>query len=121
MAGACERGAAGSLRQTDLRSLLRCANASAQLSTEAALEEAFRSVQDIEQQLELPHWLKESCIGDTRVRKFLNAWQITGLLLHMSTRSQQIAARFYCFAAGGRMSSSEWLAFVRAEQFAPPR
>eukprot|EP00966_Prymnesium_polylepis_P102824 2382123-Prymnesium_polylepis.1 len=64
MAATSDRGATGFLRLSELRSLLRCANASTSFSS-VALQEALRAVEEYEQ-LAFPQWTLAAKTGDDR-------------------------------------------------------
>eukprot|EP00966_Prymnesium_polylepis_P314747 7272586-Prymnesium_polylepis.3 len=110
MAATSKRGTTGYLGNSELRHLLKRANASAQLSGEA-LEEAVR---DAEVNLKLPPWI--TLLGDRRHSTVLNACQVTGTLLYLSCVSEHIAKLFASYAIDGTMTTELWLTFVRAKQ-----
>jgi len=147
MAETSERGHTGVLRQTELRALLRRANASSGLSTHE-IHEALRSVGVSEQPAALlkstypsssrpsgteggeaqqqPQNSSRSRLGDLR-RTFsftrrkdtlLDAPRLTGMLLRLCTSSPTISALFDNYAAHGEMDLERWLSFVRNEQLA---
>ena len=114
MAATSERGAAGTLRKSELRPLLRCANASSSLSN-SRLEEALESVEESEQAL--PRWLTTSqTAGDEIKARLLNARQVGELLLRLSTSSAAISQLFERHNLGGQLGLAEWLSFTRSEQ-----
>jgi hypothetical protein len=126
MAATSKRGGTGFLRVRELRALLRCANASPTLSTEA-IEEAFRSVVVTEQQLGLPSWLcsQSNFILDLSINpaagneawyKLVNGRLITGMLHRLSMASQVVAECWNHYAGDGKMGETEFLDFVRTEQ-----
>ena len=112
-------GATGFVHQADLRLVLRLANASVFISAAEALKDA-RPV-DHAPGLMLPEWLQAShASGDHRGR-VLNVQQVTGLLLRLSTASNEISDMYdqYTVDGDGGMGLAEWLAFVSAEQLTP--
>jgi len=115
MAATSERGATGFLRQVELRSLLRRANASSGLST-TAIEEALDAVQDRAERMKLPDWLRPVSAGDGRQHKLLDARHIAGMLLWLCTASQTFARLFHEYSFEGQMHLAQWLRFVRVEQ-----
>ena len=112
MTATSKRGASGSLHRLELRGLLIYANASS-LSGDT-IDEALRSVDEDLERLHLPQWLTASNVD--RQQQLLNARQVTGLLLRLSTSSSALVALFNRYAAGEDMSLREWLSFHRAEQ-----
>ena len=121
MAATSERGASGFLRHSELRSVLRHANASANLQLET-LEATLRAVEESEQALALPKYLRTQHEGHFGIGQWahsevlLNARQVTGLLLRLCTASPQITALFDRFSTQGTMSLAGWLQFVSTEQ-----
>ena len=122
MAATSERGASAFLRQSELRSLLRRANASACLSSEA-LQAILEAEDARDEESQLPPWLRgirrrksktERILGSSD--RLLNAKQIMELLLRLCTASPQIEALFERYAHNGRMDLAGWLEFVRGEQ-----
>jgi hypothetical protein len=111
MAAVGDRGSTGFMLKSEMKALLRCANASPLLSTEA-LDEAVEVAQ--KQRRELPHWLRNAVSGSKQ--QSLGAQEIVELLLWLSLSSPAISKLFELYAAAGEMSSSEWLTFQRAEQ-----
>ena len=103
MAATSERGATGFLPRSWLRSLLRRANASARLSV-TSLAEALKGC---EQRLDLPDWRLPTGGEESKV---LNAQQVTGLLLGLSTSSLTITEIFNHYAVDGSLGLSQWLA-----------
>jgi hypothetical protein len=102
------------VRRSRLPALLARANASAFLSA-AALNQALQSVEEAEQQLQLP-WLKAATIGDDNQQKMLDVRRLTRLLLLLSTDCGQIKILFDNYAQNDRMNLSGWLKFVSTEQ-----
>ena len=116
MAATSDRGATGFLRLAELRSLLRCANASTSLSS-AALQDALRTVQEHEH-LELPQWSLAARTGDDRRQKMLNARHATGMLLRLSVLSLETTRLFDKYADGGQMTLANFSHFIEVEQLA---
>eukprot|EP00966_Prymnesium_polylepis_P150093 3467223-Prymnesium_polylepis.1 len=96
MSATSERGASGFLRHSEVRTLLRRANARPDENV-AVVDEALRSTREYEQLLNLPHWLTQGPAGADQT-KHLNARQVTGMLLRLCTSSQMIARMFRCVA-----------------------
>jgi len=121
MAATSARGATGFLRHSELRSLLRYANASADLSRKE-LEEAIEEIEShSEPRLErkdLPRFLRSShgSVNPSHHHKQLTARQVTALLLRLSTSSAAITEVFHRYAVDDAMGLPEWLAFERSEQ-----
>eukprot|EP00966_Prymnesium_polylepis_P125111 2893326-Prymnesium_polylepis.1 len=115
MAATSTRGTTAYLHQSELRSLLRRANASANISN-VAIEEALLSIEQAEEQIQLPQWLMVACLKQTRPYGVLDARQVTGMLLGLCCSSKEAAQLFETFSSNGRMSSLEWRSFVRSEQ-----
>eukprot|EP00966_Prymnesium_polylepis_P287024 6629830-Prymnesium_polylepis.1 len=115
MAATSRRGAIGILYRTELRSLLRRANASVSI-TNISIEEALLSVEQNELQMELPTWLTVACTKHGHTELTLDLRQMTGLLLRLATSSKDIAERFKAFSSDVEMSMADWLNFVRSEQ-----
>jgi hypothetical protein len=120
MAATSTSGKCGYIRRAELRRLMGRANTSSSIASVAAIEEALRVGQRLEQQLELPAWLKSSAEAANSSRH-LWARQVTRLLVHMSTESQVATELFHCHAVNGRMGSAEWEQFTRTEQLGPPQ
>jgi len=115
MAATTKRGRTGYLRETDLRSILRRANAG-WLSAEA-LDATLRLAEETELQMGgTPPWLQGLPAKGRSSGKQLDVRRVTGVLLRLCTSSRRIAALFERHSADGRMPMSGWLAFVRAEQ-----
>ena len=111
-------GAVGFLRRSDIRSLLRRANASPHASA-AALESTLEAVvdealllDDDEQRQMLP-WLRAA---QTSGQRLLDTPRVAEFLFRLSTSSRQLEELFNSHAAGGDVSLAEWLAFIRTEQ-----
>jgi hypothetical protein len=115
LAAMAKRGAAGVLRKSELRSLLRRANASTSLSTKS-LGERLDTFAQIEKRLGLPEWVEAAQGSGTRRHELLGVRQVTGLLLQLSTSSHEITELFDIYSTGGRMGWSEWNRYVRTEQ-----
>jgi hypothetical protein len=115
MAATSARGATGRLHRSELRSLLRRANASARISN-VLIEEALESVEESEQQMELPQWLTVARLKHERAQQLLDTRQVAGLLLRMCTSSKRITELFNTFASNGQIGIAEWRNFVRSEQ-----
>jgi|EP00966_Prymnesium_polylepis_P214762 hypothetical protein len=117
MAVASKRGNTGVVRRSELRSLLRCANASAALSV-AMIEETLQLVKQAEDELELPRWLRVAPLRASSGAALLNAQHVTGLLIRLSTSSQHINDLFHSDAVNGRIELTAWLSFVQQSQLA---
>eukprot|EP00966_Prymnesium_polylepis_P097682 2262374-Prymnesium_polylepis.3 len=127
MAATNARGAAGFLRQSDIRSLLVRANASAHLTT-ATLKEVLDSVNTSMQQ-QPDGLLRTGPAGDvvqhavwclrSHKSQLLDTPQVVGLLLRLCTSSQRIKDLYDAYSLNGRFGLEQWLAFVSAEQAAP--
>jgi hypothetical protein len=111
MAATSERGAKGLLRRAELGSLLKCANASAQLGPEAVNTAIFAAAESTED-LELPPWLRSFPTDDygrqVLFNTRLNTRQVAGLLFQLTTSSILIAKMFKQYAGNGPMSSDAW-------------
>ena len=119
MAATSASGKCGYLRRAELRRLMGRANTASSGVSVAAIEEAIRVGQRLEQQLELPTWLKSSAEA-VNPSQYLGARQVTRLLVHMSTKSQVASELFNRHAVNGRMGSAGWEQFTRTEQLGPP-
>ena len=110
-------------KQRDLPIVLMYANASSQLlyPGSQALEDALRSVEECEEMQALPKWLRAGATAEGQMR--LDVWQVTWLLLWMSTVSPEVKRLFsqHATSGTGRMSRSEFLAFIGEEQRASVR
>ena len=128
MAATSQRGATGFLRQAELRSLLRRANASVRIGTKEVKAALIKSAGGDRL---LPQWMRLAA-AHSKGGKHLGLRQVVGLLVEMSTRSPQIEQLFERYAAPlsppqhillaeddveKRMGVAEWLEFVDAEQF----
>jgi hypothetical protein len=122
MAASIERGAKGAtgfLHRTELKSLLRRANASTRTST-FAIDAVLKAVDESEARLQLPPWLKaDPAAHGHQHEAILNARQVTGLLLRLCTASQVISDLFDCHSVDGRFGLTNWLNFVRVNQLVP--
>ena len=127
MAATNSRGASGFLRQSDVRSLLVRANASAHLST-ATLKEVLDSVNTSMQQ-QPEGMLRTGPAGDamqhaawcfsSRKNQLLDTPQVVGLLLRLCTASPRINDLYNVYSLNGHFGLEQWLAFVGAEQALP--
>eukprot|EP00966_Prymnesium_polylepis_P082860 1918965-Prymnesium_polylepis.1 len=115
MSATSMQGATGLLRRSELRILLQCANASPQFTTDE-LEKALQSVQDGEQLMMLPTWLRVAPVSNEQQQKALNVRQITEMLLCLCTNLQKIKELFHRYATDGWIDLAAWLNFVRDEQ-----
>lgn len=113
MAATSERGARGFLHQSEVRSLLRCANADS-LLTDHWLNNALDDI--VNHANSLPPWLRLRSQSNVNKLKLLNAPMITQLLLRLSTDSHAIAELFNTYAVSEKMTLDEWTSFVRNEQ-----
>eukprot|EP00966_Prymnesium_polylepis_P016759 386615-Prymnesium_polylepis.1 len=115
MAVISSRGSSGSLLQSDLRALLRCANASSLVSNEV-LDRALESVKQSERQQMIPPWLLAH--GDGNLSKKVRPHQVAGLLLRLSTASPRITEQYNSHAIDDWLGLDGWLDFQRSEQLA---
>ena len=132
MAAASKRGMAGTLRSSELVSLLRCANASAGITRKRMLEILASAAQESEHLL--PQWLRSAEEGlqsgrnklllarnDSGLHRgnrqlLLGVRQISGLLIRLNTASKEIDALFNTYATSHLMCQEEWMQFYREEQ-----
>eukprot|EP00966_Prymnesium_polylepis_P176453 4084242-Prymnesium_polylepis.1 len=98
------------LRSSELRSVLRRANATGSIST-AALRDILQSIAAGQQ---LPPWL--GCDKQEKASKLLDSRTIALLLIRLSTSSQWITDLFSRYAVADEMSPDQWASFVKAEQ-----
>jgi len=116
MAATNRRGTTGVLRRSDLRALLRRANANPVLGLDtAALEGAVATFEENEVAGRSFGPKLSSAVG-SQGQGLLNVQQITGLLLQLSTESKMISGLFSRYEVGGRVPLAQWLEFTRAEQ-----
>eukprot|EP00966_Prymnesium_polylepis_P178910 4142497-Prymnesium_polylepis.3 len=136
MAATSERGATGFLRRSELRSLLRCSNATPQLTLDA-INEAERAILRSEVLVKLPQWLRAAQSGIVRSRSgfgrrlsaaaidlrsrpkgpnTLTTRQVSTIMLQLSTASVNIKKIFDRYALNGQMTMAQWLEFEQAEQ-----
>ena len=108
MRSASDRGATGVLGQSELRRLLRCANASADLSPEV-LQASLQAARADRDKI-MPQWML------AERSKLIDAQVVTGLLLHLFTMTPELTAVFERYSVDGAMHRAEWLRFVRDEQ-----
>ena len=128
MAATSERGTTGSLHRSDLRSLLRRANATAGLGA-TALEQAVQSAIESELNLKLPWGLevgrRTSGLKVGRranvAHSLLGVRQVVELLLRLCTSTPQITQLFGRYAVEGRLDMARWLVFFRTEQLQSPQ
>mmetsp|Transcript_14795 Transcript_14795/g.39537 ORF Transcript_14795/g.39537 Transcript_14795/m.39537 type:complete len:1181 (+) Transcript_14795:3770-7312(+) len=118
MAATSKRGATGVLLRSELRSLMVCANASARMLSNEALEQVIESAEVSEQRL-VPAASK-STPGMGHQQTLLNAQQACLVLLELSTSSQEISRLHnrYARADHGLVDLDGWLSFTRTEQLA---
>jgi hypothetical protein len=114
MAATSRRGQTGVLRESELRIVLRCANA---LGSDEALEQARRSYDEDKERLGFPQWLDFAPAGDGKHR-LVGAQEITGVLLPLCTITAEIVKIFNMHSVNHRMGPDAWMAFSRAEQLA---
>jgi hypothetical protein len=114
MASTSRRGASGFLQRSELRPLLRCANANATLSA-VALETAFAQAVESRERMNFPPWQR---VPSSHRGQPLCAQQITWFLVQLSTCTKEITAIFDEYAPEGRMNLEQWLRFCGAEQSA---
>jgi len=112
MSATGNRGQGALLPRSEIRSLLRCANASITLHT-AELERALQLVRDSEQQQHL--WSRCKVAG-----RAFNARQVTHLLMRLTTSSGDISELFNRFAVDGCMGLAEWETFSVEHQLVLP-
>ena len=104
------------LHRSEIRSLLRHANASAALSAEA-LDEALQSIYEAEERMQLPDWMKTP---PPELQKMLGTRQVTAVLLWLCTSSREITELFGRYAAlNNQMGAAEWHKFQLTEQLPP--
>ena len=116
MAATSERGATGFLLRGELLALVVRANGSIRLSLDA-LDEAIRSVEETEQLLERPQWLKPSPVREQDPNKMMFGTRlITGVLTKLCTSSDEITTLFDSNSNQQQFGIAEWLAFVGEEQ-----
>ena len=119
------RGASGWISRSEIRSVLKHANASAGLPT-LTINTALQSAEESDRRL--PAYLRPHYAGGEGHGKggaslifnapgtLLNTRQVAGMLLRLSTSSPQISALFDRFATDGQMDLTGWLQFVSTEQ-----
>jgi hypothetical protein len=120
MAATSRLGATGFLRQNELRSLLRRANATARLRTDD-IEMAIKATDMDEKQLALPVWLRAMPVGGGHRHVCLDTRRTTGLLLRLAASSRTATSLFaiHCGSSSNQsMKLADWLSFVRVEQLA---
>jgi hypothetical protein len=117
MAHTSSRGKVGRLRRSELLSLMRCANASASLGM-GKLDGALQIVQETEDGLELPQWLRACRSSSGNRRQVLNARQVIGMLLHQCTSSMELSDLLHRYGGNSQIGEDGWLEFVRTEQAA---
>jgi hypothetical protein len=110
IAATSTRGKSGILLRSELRILLRCANASAQLSN-ADVDACIEATRE-----NSPQWLLSAPPDPHRSNSRLNAQQITMMLLQLCTSTPVLIELFSRYACSGCMEIDEWLTFVRIEQ-----
>eukprot|EP00966_Prymnesium_polylepis_P030066 698825-Prymnesium_polylepis.3 len=116
MAATNRRGATGVLRRSDLRALLRRANANPLLGLDtAALQGAVANFEENELAGRSLTPQPSAAVGGGG-QGLLNTQQVTGLLLHLSTSSKMISELFSRYEVGGSVPLVQWLEFTRAEQ-----
>ena len=115
MQSTSKRGASGFLHTDELRSFLRRANASPDISSQT-LQEAIASVRESDSQLDVPAWVRATALNFCETEKLLAAQQVTGLLLRLCTSSPALQEVFHRYAPSGQMDLTAWLSFVRQEQ-----
>ena len=120
MSATSRRGATGSLREVDIRSLLNRANASARLSSTSALEAAVRHVTGECWRSTLPSWLQAGEFNPSGHHdNVLSLPQLTSVLLQLCTSSACITRLFDRYATDGHVNQTGWMNFERKEQTAP--
>ena len=110
MMATSQRGAAGYLRATELRSLLVRANASPHISTTA-----LKEMVDESEQRELVQWLLPRPAGANH-QPVLNVRHVAHLLLRLGSLTHETTMLFNRYATHGRMPLAQWLTFIRNEQ-----
>ena len=121
IAGSGDRAVPGSVRMSEILTVLRRANASASVGSEL-IEQTLRAVEESEEQEELPPWLASAAAREVRThdqtQKLLSIQQVVSLLLRLCTSSATITQLFHRYAVGDKMGLSQWLSFVSTEQLA---
>jgi len=118
MAATSRRGATGYLNRSEIRSLLRRANANANLAAEV-IEMGIQYAEKNDKRTGIPQWLMATTAGHRgHQQMLLNARKITGMLLTLSTASQAINNLFSSHSKDEQLCAADWSQFVRTEQLA---
>jgi len=119
VAACSKRGASGLLHRSELRALLRRANASPMV-TDVDINAALDSVHSEEAHLEVHRWLQDTDDAACRHGSSLNLRQVMGVLLRLSSSSRHLSELFNRYSDKSLMSMPDWLSFVSEQQLLIP-